>query len=189
MSINPIEQIFEEHLKELIKICDIALAGEIIEGLEAEDVVQRVFIRAWEKKEQILEHENPMGWFRCACVKECQALRNRKARRRNILGWPVPLTDNIATDAQSDAVLRWLTKMEADDVLQELQNALTSLEQQVYEHYYVEDKSAQETADSLHMKLSTVNDAARRIRNKASRMQLGIFIFLLCPFFDLLRRK
>ena len=38
MSENPIEQIYTERLSELIKLCRIILSGEMIEGLEAEDM-------------------------------------------------------------------------------------------------------------------------------------------------------
>ena len=189
MSENPIEQIYTERLSELIKLCRIILSGEMIEGLEAEDVVHRVFIRAWEKKEQLSIHENPMGWFRSACVKECQALRNRKLRRQRILGFPVPLTDTISADSQSDAILRWLNKMDADDILQELHSKLTPFEKQVFRHYYAEDMSAQETAEIIGVKVTAVNDAARRIRSKASKLSLGIYIFLFCPIWEFLRRK
>lgn len=189
MAENIIEQIYVQRMAELIKLCDILLSGNIIEGLEAEDVVQRVFIRAWEKKEQLANHESPIGWFRNACVKECHALRNRKHRRGIILGWPMPLTDDISIDDQSDAILRWLNKMEADELLQELQSLLSPLETQVYQHYYIEDKSARETAESLQIKVGTVNDAARRIRNKASKLKIGALIFILCPILEFLRRK
>ena len=189
MTENPITQIYSERLKDLVKLCDMMLSGEAIEGLSAEDVVQRVFIRAWEKKEKLAEHENPMGWFRCACVKECQALQHKRIRRQMILGWPVPLTENVSIDEQADAVLRWLHKMETVEILQELQEKLTPLEKRVYEQYYVADRSARETAAVLDLKVSTVNDAARRIREKATKMQLGIFILLLCPILEILRRK
>lgn len=189
MSGNPIEQIYTERLSELIKLCRIILSGAMIEGLEAEDVVHRVFVRAWEKKEQLIAHEHPMGWFRSACVKECQALRNRKLRRQKILGIPVPLTDTISADSQSDAILRWLNRMDVDDILQELHSTLTPLEKKVFKHYYAEDMSAQKTAEIMNVKVAAVNDAARRIRSKASKLNLGVYIFLLCPIWEFLRRK
>ncbi len=189
MTENSLEAIYQEHLKYLIKVCDIALAGETIDGIGAEDLVHRVFVRAIEKQDKLTGHENLLGWFVSACVKECKAVRTRRGRRQRILGRPVPLEENMTMEEQYDAILRWLNQVEASELLEELKCALSPLEERVYVHYYEQNKTARETADALNLKVNAVNDAARRIRSKAANLKVGTFIFLLCPIFEFLRRN
>ncbi len=87
---------------------------------------------------------------------------------------------------KQDILLRWLNQMDAQELLDELQKNLTPLEQAVYEQYYVQEKTAKETADALNLKVNAVNDAARRIRKRASFLRGDIFIFVLSPILRLI---
>lgn len=149
--------------------------------MDAEDIVQRVAVKAWEKQHQLITHPNLMGWFLNACVKECGMLMREDRYQQKHMGWSVPLVEEIAMDEQQDAILRWLNHMEAMEFLDELLSDLTPLEKSVYEHYYVQKKSAKDTAAELDLKVNTVNDAARRIRKRASNMRNSIFIFFISP--------
>lgn len=148
-------------------------------GIDPEDVVQKVVLRAWEKRHKLTQHPNLMGWFVDACKKECNAqLRRNKCQRRK-LGVSVPLEDEMLLDRQQDIILRWLNEMEAKELLAELINQLTPLEKRVYELYYEQDMTARNTAEKLHEKVNAVNDAARRIRKKALRIYQGLLKMIL----------
>lgn len=148
-------------------------------GVDPEDVVQKVALRACEKREKLIKHPNLMGWFVDACKKKCNAqLRRNKCQRRK-LGLSVPLADEMPLDRQQDIILRWLNEMEAKEILVELAGQLTPLEKRVFELYYARDMTARETAEVLHEKVNALNDAARRIRKKALRIYQGLLLMIL----------
>ena len=103
------------------------------------------------------------------------------------LGWSVPLADDIAMEEQQDAILRWLNHMEAVEFLDELVSELTPLEKSVYDLYYIQERSAKDTASALDLKVNAVNDAARRIRKRATAVKNSIFIFFISPILALIR--
>lgn len=143
------------------------------------DIVHKVVLRAWEKRKKLAKHPNLMGWFVDACKKECNALLRRCKCQRSKLGLSVPWSDELLLDRQQDIILRWLNEMEAKEILAELSNQLTPLEKRVYELYYVQDMTARNTAETMHEKVNTVNDAARRIRKKALRIYQGMLMMSL----------
>lgn len=185
MTENSIEAFYRAKSKDLVRLCEIMLYKRVINGVDAEDIVQKVVVIAWEKWHQLATHPNLLGWFVNACAKECGTLLRKDSYQRKHTGWPIPLSDNIPMDERQDVFLRWLSQMEDMELLSELKNKMTPLEQMVYEQYYVQEKSALETAKTLNLKVNAVNDAARRIRRRASKIHGGIFIFLLSPIFDL----
>lgn len=176
---NIIEQFYREKSKELVRLCRVMLYIRGLVDVDPEDIVQKVVLRAWEKRQKIAKHPNMMGWFVDACKKECNAqLRRNKCQRRK-LGVSVPLEDEMLLDRQQDIILRWLNEMEAKEILVELAGQLTPLEKRVFELYYAQDMTARETAEVLHEKVDAVNDAARRIRKKAIRIYQGLLLMIL----------
>lgn len=160
-------------------MCRVMLYKRGLVGIDPEDVVQKVVLRAWEKRHKLTQHPNLMGWFVDACKKECNAqLRRNKCQRRK-LGVSVPLADEMLLDRQQDIILRWLNEMEAKEILVELAGQLTPLEKWVFELYYAQDMTASETAEVLHEKVNAVNDAARRIRKKVFRIYQAMFLMIL----------
>lgn len=176
---NVIEQFYREKSQELVRLCRVMLYMRGLADVDPEDVVQKVVLRAWEKRQKLIQHPNLMGWFVDACKKECNALLRRNKCQRRKLGLSVPLTDELLLDRQQDIILRWLNEIEAKEILTELASQLTPLEKRVYELYYVQEMTARNTAETLHEKVNTVNDAARRIRKKALRIYQGLLKMIL----------
>ena len=176
---NVIEQFYREKSQELVRLCRVMLYMRGLADVDPEDIVQKAVLRAWEKRHKLTQHPNLMGWFVDACKKECNALLRRNKCQRRKLGLSVPLAYEMPLDRQQDIILRWLNKIEAKEILAELANQLTPLEKRVYELYYVQDMTARNTAETLHEKVNTVNDAARRIRKKALRIYQGLLMMIL----------
>ena len=193
MSESEITDVYNKMLEDLVRLCRILLNYQMIHGVDAEDIVQRVVLRALEKKEQLANHKNLYGWFINACKLECITLARRSRIERRRLGISLPLEPEILIEKQQDELIQWLRKSEMNELLEELQARLTPLEKSVYHQYYEEDNSAADTADTLGIKRNTVNDAARRIRKKAAGLLFvtlrtgrhvfdSIKFFLLIPF-------
>lgn len=176
MSEREITDVYNKMLEDLVRLCRILLNYQMIHGVDAEDIVQRVVLRALEKKEQLANHKNLYGWFVNACKLECITLARRSRIERRRLGISLPLEPEILIEKQQDELIQWLRKSEMNELLEELQARLTPLEKSVYHQYYEEDNSAADTADTLGIKRNTVNDAARRIRKKAAGL---LFVTLL----------
>ena len=163
MSESEITDVYNKMLEDLVRLCRILLNYQMIHGVDAEDIVQRVVLRALEK-------------FVNACKLECITLARRSRIERRRLGISLPLEPEILIEKQQDELIQWLRKSEMNELLEELQARLTPLEKSVYHQYYEEDNSAADTADTLGIKRNTVNDAARRIRKKAAGL---LFVTLL----------
>lgn len=176
---NVIEQFYREKSQELVRLCRVILYMRGLADVDPEDVVQKVVLRAWEKRLKLTQHPNLMGWFVDACKKECNALLRRNKCQHRKLGLSVPLADEMPLNRQQDIILRWLNEMEAEEILAKLINQLTPLEKRVYELYYVQEMTARNTAETLHKKVNTVNDAARRIRKKALKIFQGLLMMIL----------
>ena len=53
MSESEITDVYNKMLEDLVRLCRILLNYQMIHGVDAEDIVQRVVLRALEKKEQL----------------------------------------------------------------------------------------------------------------------------------------
>lgn len=149
MSESEITDVYNKMLEDLVRLCRILLNYQMIHGVDAEDIVQRVVLRALEKKEQLANHKNLYGWFVNACKLECITLARRSRIERRRLGISLPLEPEILIEKQQDELIQWLRKSEMNELLEELQARLTPLEKSVYHQYYEEDNSAADTADTL----------------------------------------
>ena len=83
---NILEQFYREKSKELVQLCGVMLYMRGLIGVDPEDVVQKVVLRAWEKRQKLTQHPNLMGWFVDACKKECNALLRRNKCQHRKLG-------------------------------------------------------------------------------------------------------
>ena len=84
MSESEITDVYNKMLEDLVRLCRILLNYQMIHGVDAEDIVQRVVLRALEKKEQLANHKNLYGWFVNACW---SASHWRVAPASNAGGW------------------------------------------------------------------------------------------------------
>ena len=82
MSESEITDVYNKMLEDLVRLCRILLNYQMIHGVDAEDIVQRVVLRALEKKEQLANHKNLYGWFINACKMECITLARRSRIER-----------------------------------------------------------------------------------------------------------
>lgn len=176
MSEHTLVRIYTENHTRLVRYCrTLLLHDPKYQGL-AEEIVQEVYITAWEQRDTLAEHPNIIGWLMTCCKHRCQSIVRRDLNRRDILGQQVEYDEKVAISQQQDAILRWLENMDASERLAELQKMLTPLEQSVFDAYFVQGYTMKETASQLGRKMDTVNDAIRRIRKKALRMDWAILL-------------
>lgn len=102
MSESEITDVYNKMLEDLVRLCRILLNYQMIHGVDAEDIVQRVVLRALEKKEQLANHKNLYGWFVNACKLECITLARRSRIERRRLGISLPLEPEILIEKQQE---------------------------------------------------------------------------------------
>lgn len=110
MSESEITDVYNKMLEDLVRLCRILLNYQMIHGVDAEDIVQRVVLRALEKKEQLANHKNLYGWFVNACKLECITLARRSRIERRRLGISLPLEPEILIEKQQDELIQWAAK-------------------------------------------------------------------------------
>lgn len=57
---NIIESFYREKSKELVRLCGVMLYMRGLADVDPEDVVQKVVLRAWEKRQKLTQHPNLM---------------------------------------------------------------------------------------------------------------------------------
>lgn len=50
---NLIDEFYQEKSKELVRFCEVALHHRMVNGVDAEDIVQKVVVKAWEKRHKL----------------------------------------------------------------------------------------------------------------------------------------
>ncbi len=173
-----VEMLYEQYMSDLLKYCEILLRYDPKYKQQAEDIVHDVFVVAIQKQEMLSRHPNPYRWLAKTCWNKCYTLLRRDLHRREIIGQQVEYMDGMSVEAQQDAIVRLLYRLDAEKFLAELNGQLSPLEKKVYPVYFVERKSLKETATELNIKIEALNDAIRRIRKKALRMEwMTIFLW------------
>ena len=77
------ENLYQSHVRELRS----TIQRIVQEGDAAEDVLQDVFIRAWNQRDKLSEVQNLRGWLtRIAVNLSLNALRSRNRKREILLG-------------------------------------------------------------------------------------------------------
>lgn len=112
-----VETIYENNMKDFVLLCNVLLHGQTIHSLGSEDIVQRVMLQAWEKKEKLEYHDNLIGWFVVACSKECKALYRRAYTERRNVGHAVELNENIIATPVQDRLLAGLARRKQSSFL------------------------------------------------------------------------
>lgn len=178
MSKSALERMYSERRGDLIRYCEALLLHSPRLRAQAEEIVQEAFLTAWSQWDELKEHPNLIGWMMTTCRNKCQSMSRKERNRQRITGVQVEYDDDAELGRQQDAILRWLEAAEAREKLDNLKAQLSPLEGRVYEAYFVRNGSLKETAERVGAKVDAVNDAVRRIRRKALRMD---WLLLLLP--------
>lgn len=169
MSLQLIETLYAKHLPALIRYCARMLHYDHRYLPLVEDLVQDVFLTALHHHEALVNHPNPYGWLVTACRYRCHDLLRQELRRSSSLGAPLPLEEAQTPQSQEDVVQAWLHHLDSTQLLSSLHSKLSPMEQQVFETYYLEGNTLQQTSCELDLTTTAVSDAARRIRKKARK--------------------
>lgn len=184
MSDGFIATLYDQYAGELLKYCEWLLRYDPKYTGQVEDIVHDVFVVALRKEDQLRRHPNPYGWLAKTCWNKCYTLLRKDQRRRGSVGEPTEFIDSLSVASQKDLIIELLFRMDAEAFLSILQEKLTPMEREVFPLYFIDRQSARSTAEALGSRVEAVNDAIRRIRRKAVRLNwLTLFCLLVqIPF-------
>lgn len=130
---------------------------------EAEDVVQEVFIKAWDRREQLMEYQNVEGW--CMKVTKNLSLDMLKSKHRKF-------QLNKSEQDVSTTALTPDRQVEVADSYAQVHRVIASLPEKqklVIQLRDIEGYSYQEIADMMEISLSQVKVNLFRARDKVRK--------------------
>ncbi len=144
---------------------------------DAEGLVQEVFIKIWEKKEQIKEHLSFRAYLFTITYNTIRRYFRVKYRKPELLQ---EIPEELAAKAEQVA-----THVEFLELVEEVERAIESLsprQRQIYKMSRQDGLSHKEIARLLSLRPKTVenhiHEAIRKIREHLSRMDLLAIIFI-----------
>jgi RNA polymerase sigma factor (sigma-70 family) len=131
---------------------------------EVEDVVQDVFARAWERRQQLREAERLRSWLAAITV---NAARSHLRRRRL---WRT-LLNHVSSMRQAEphngvGVGESLEREETSRLVRKIVNTLTQRDKEVLVLRYLEHMTVDEVATALNLRVNAVEVRLHRARKR-----------------------
>ena len=141
-----------------------------------DDYVQETFVKALKCQGRLRKHPNPYGWLVITCKNICNTAIRNDARRCRITGTPISIeNDSVEIPDPKDDILRWLCQADDRERIKAITDKLTSQEHAVFDAYFVDHLSLQETAERNGVTKNSAQGSLQRIRQKARHINLLLF--------------
>lgn len=145
----------------------------------AQECVQESFVKAIACVEELMVHENPVGWLKVVlkhkllnCIKSARF--QREELHEDISAHPQAMQQSVA-----EALALWEQHQQLTDVLSVAQKLLTEEEQRTFELYIRDGMTIAETALLESVPVSTIRGRINRIRQKLRKHFPELCILLL----------
>ncbi len=145
---------------------------------EAEDVLQAVFIKLWEQRQNLQSNQSVAGWlFTTSFYLAMTNLRQKVKRRIETLTDVLPEMQQEPAEDEERFDRRSF-------FLQSAINALPERKRRAFELYKLEGKSYKEVGDILGIKEETVKEyvksALQMLRQMAAKTDMALYTLFLC---------
>ena len=144
----------------------------------AEECVQETFETALRKIGILWEHPSPESWLFETCRNITLTKRRKALNRRRITDVPARLEDTRGAADVRDRIEEWIERHDAGQKKRQLMRTLTEQEHAVFRVYFEEELSLKESAEKLGLSENAVRGTVRRIRAKAAKIFVPLFVFL-----------
>lgn len=157
------DKLYEESYEEMLKFMKGVFYWD---RQEAYDVLQEVYLTAYEKIETLSEHENPMGWLKQTAKYKTYHVFDRKNKINEIL------TDENLMSLNQKFEDDYSGLLETD-----LKNILSEDEYHLFYDFYIKGYSLNELAEFRESTNQAVKSKLARIRKKARKQLFMLIIF------------
>jgi RNA polymerase sigma-70 factor (ECF subfamily) len=127
---------------------------------EVEDMLQNVFLAAWQHRAQFRGHSSIKTWLTRIAINEC---RRRQRRHAVFCKWWTSLRPASHEDVGADDPL---ARRETSETVRSAMQRLSNRQREVVVLYYLEELTAREVADVLGLKQGTVEVRLSRARKR-----------------------
>jgi RNA polymerase sigma-70 factor (ECF subfamily) len=128
---------------------------------EMEDLLQNVFLAAWEHRRSFRGNSSLKTWITRIAINECRRAQRRRWLWRKWWRYTTALMSDSLAEAEDS-----LTKQETAQVVRRAVQKLKTHEREVVVLYYLEEMTAGEIAEALGLKRGTVEVRLSRARRR-----------------------
>lgn len=114
----------------------------------ADDYVQEVFYKAIKNYDQLKESPNTFGWLARCFTNMFRSEYRREKRREEIIGRQTSIEQCPEAMDTMDSILRWLSRIEEKELLDELLVTLTPFERTIFYEYFENRQTIHEIAEN-----------------------------------------
>ena len=150
---------------------------------EIEDCVIEAFEMAWSKYGQLKHHPCILGWLTQTVYNKIDNLRMRastKKTSRQAVDIDDPAVMQIEDKRAQERLEAWYEQQEQREKIETILRMLSLNEKEIFEDYFMCEKSAREIQQASGGTLEGIRAAIRRIRKKARLVSQGK-IFIIVP--------
>jgi RNA polymerase sigma factor (sigma-70 family) len=152
-----------KHFAPLIRA--FAISGSPVAAAHADELVQEVMIKVWQKASRFNPHKAAASTWIYTIARNC---RTDMFRRLQKFDTPVS-ADDIWPDGEDDAPLAAMQQKRTADRVRDMLGTLPAEQSQILAKVYMEGKSHSEVALDLNLPLGTVKS---RVRLAMQKLQL-----------------
>ncbi len=142
------EALYNRHSPQLL----VKLDGKLPETAQVDDIVQELFVRLWERREQI-DPEKPFAGYLYRIAQRMLIDHYRRVSRNNLLYKEIVDEASRATNFTEEAFAAKETQKLLDDAMK----GLTPRQQEVFQLCKIQGKSYKEAAEILEISPETVH--------------------------------
>lgn len=149
---------------------------------EIEDCVIEAFEMAWNKYDQLKHHPCILGWLTQTVYNKIDNLRVRASTKtsRQAVDIDDPAVMQIEDKRAQERLEAWYEQQEQREKIETILRMLSLNEKEIFEDYFIREKSAKEIQHANGGTLEGIRAAIRRIRKKARLVGQGK-IFIIVP--------
>lgn len=163
-----LEELYQKYYRVVYNHCLLMIRHQNRYVHLVDDCVQEAFVTLIHSYPKLTGHPNHVGWLcNAAWNRMRSAIRRTKKDDRKL----EKLKHSLKADAAhtESAFDRWINKEESLFQLEKIYQTLTGIERKVYDSYFVDELSLNETAEENDISRNSVRSAIDRIRKRARR--------------------
>lgn len=163
-----LEELYQEYYKVVYDHCLHMLGyNERLNHL-IDDCVQEAFVTYMLSEKKLRNHPNPVGWL-------CKTAWNRMRNAIRMTSKDNRIVEELINDVKVNsgyiepAFDLWSNIEAPSSKLTKIDQSLTEIERKVFDSYFLDDLSLDETAAENHISMNSVRSALDRIRKRAKK--------------------
>lgn len=181
-----LEELHHQYYRSVYALCLTVADFDPTAHETIEDCIQDAFVKAITSYSEYKDYKNPMGWIARVATNKLKSELRKQERHAKVT--PSYEPDKLAAMAPcSDGIESELKQKEIAREIARIYGMLTPQEKKIFNAYFIDEKSINQTAIDTGLSVNSVRSGIRRIRQKARSTKSLQIIFVLGCFLHLSR--